>query len=356
MSQKPRRNLLDVARHAGVSPATVSRVLNNTARVRPSVRERVLASLKSLDYEPTSTRSALPLASGMIAVIVPDILNPFFTEIVRGVQSEAEVDSSMLMLFDTGEVPGREEQALQMLFNHPVSGIVLCASRLPTPDLIAIRTRYKTPMVIINRKIDHPDIPCVVLDFESGAYRATRHLLNLHHTRIAYFKGPVTSEPSVARRRGVESALAEAGSSLRAEWCPSSFPNVDGGFQAMSTLLALPPAERPTAVIAYNDMMALGALHAARANHFRVPEDISIVGFDDIAMAAHANPPLTTVSQPKHRMGQLAMKILRGTIQGYTYLGDGYTLLESSLVVRESTGPAPERAQQRIEEKTNGTE
>ncbi|MBI4789958.1 MAG: LacI family DNA-binding transcriptional regulator [Chloroflexi bacterium] len=341
MSEKPRPNLLDVARHAGVSPATVSRVLNHTAPVRASIRERVLASVNLLRYEPLATRAVSPSAISTIALVLPDILNPFFTEIVRGVQDQAEVDRFMLLLFDTGEDPNRERQALQMLLHRSVSGIIVCASRLPSPELIAIRARQKIPMVVVNRKIDDPEMPCILLDFETGAYRAARHLLDLHHTRIGYFKGPVTSEPSLARRRGVEKALGEAGLVLRPECCPASFPNVDGGFQAMSTLLALPPTDRPTAVIAYNDMMALGALHATRAHHLRVPEDISIVGFDDIAMAAHTNPPLTTVSQPKHRMGQLAMKILGGLIRGQTFLGDGYTMLESSLVVRESTGPAP---------------
>lgn len=340
-TRKAHPNLLDVARHAGVSPATVSRVLNNTAPVRPSVRERVLASLKSLEYEPPSSRSLSSLVQSTIAVVLPDILNPFFTEIVRGIQDEAGPEHYMLSLFDTSEDPRIEQQVLQMLAQRPVSGIISCASRLPNQDLIELATKHDTPMVVINRKIDHPGIPCVLLDFENGAYRATRHLLDLHHSRIAYFKGPVASEPSSARRRGVEMAMAEAGLSLKPEWCPASFPNVDGGFQAMSALLALAACERPTAVIAYNDMMALGALHAARAHHLRVPEEMSVVGFDDIAMAAHSNPPLTTVAQPKHRIGQLAMKILRGTIQGDTFLGDGYTLLESSFVVRESTGPAP---------------
>jgi DNA-binding LacI/PurR family transcriptional regulator len=309
--------------------------------VRPSVKERVLASLKSVGYEPPSSRSAFSVAQSTIAVVLPDILNPFFTEIVRGIQDEAGTDRYMLLLFDTSEDPRLEHQVFQVLGQRSVSGVISCASRLPSQDLIEMASAHSIPMVVINRKIDHPGIPCVLLDFESGAYRATRHLLDLHHSRIAYFKGPGTSEPSLARRRGIEIALSEAGLALKPEWCPTSFPNVDGGFQAMSALLALAPCDRPTAVIAYNDMMALGALHAARAHHLRVPEDISVVGFDDIAMAAHANPPLTTVAQPKHRMGQLAMKILRGTIRGDTFLGDGYTLLESSFVVRESTGPAP---------------
>lgn len=341
MSQKPRPNLLDVARHAGVSPATVSRVLNNTAPVRSSVRERVLASLKGLGYEPPSTRITPYLKEATIAVVLPDILNPYFTEILRGIQDEAGADGSLLLLFDTGEDSQREQMGLRLLANRGVSGIIVCASRLVTADLIAVAARYSTPVVVLNRKIADPKIPCILIDFENATYRATRHLLSLKHTRIAYCSGPERSEASQGRRRGVESALVEAGLELRPEWCPTTFPNVDGGFQAMSVLLALPPAERPTAVIAYNDIMALGVLHAARNAHIRVPEDMSVVGFDDIAMAAHADPPLTTIAQPKYRMGELAMQIIRQMVQGHMTFADGYTLLESSLVVRESTGPAP---------------
>jgi LacI family transcriptional regulator len=316
-------------------------VVNNTAPVRESVRRQVLASLQQLGYEPHSTHSVLSTLANTIALVIPDILNPFFTELIRGVQDEAGSDSLMLLLLDTMEDPQREQQSLKALLNRPVGGVILCASRLPGDELIAYRSRYNVPMVAINRNIDHPEIACVIVDFEQATFRAARHLCDLHHSRIAFLAGPSTSETSQARRRGIESALAEAGIPLRPEYCPVSFPSVDGGFQAMSALLALPVAERPTAAIAYNDIMALGALHAIRAHHLRVPEDISLIGFDDIAMAAHANPPLTTVSQPKYRMGRLAMKILSQLIQEQTTLGEGYTMLESSLVVRESTAPAP---------------
>jgi DNA-binding LacI/PurR family transcriptional regulator len=144
---------------------------------------------------------------------------------------------------------------------------------------------------------------------------------------------------SVARRKGLEGALNEVGLELNQEWMSSGFPNVAGGFQAMSALLALPEGERPTAVQAYNDLMALGALKAIRAHHLRVPEDISVVGFDDISLAAHSSPPLTTVEQPKAYMGSLAMRMLREMMDRRIGLGGGFTLLESRLIVRETTGP-----------------
>jgi len=341
-TDKPRPNLLDVARHAGVSPATVSRVLNNTARVRENVRERVLASVAALGYEasPSSPSTAL-LRQNAIALLIPDILNPYFTEIVRGVQDEACGDKLMPLLLDTAEDPQREIEVLRMLANQPVCGIIACGSRIPTEDLIAIRSHLSTPMVIINRTLRLPNVACIIVDLKNATYRATRHLINLNHTRIAYLTGPSKSETSLARREGIETALTEAGLSLRPEWCPVSFPDVDGGFQAMSAVLALPPTERPTAVIAYNDLMALGMLHAVRAHHLRVPEDISVVGIDNISMAEHSNPPLTTISPPKHRMGRTAMQVLRRMMNGQSLPEEGYMLVECPLIVRESTALAP---------------
>lgn len=338
---RQRPNLSDVARHAGVSPSTVSRVLNDSAPVRESVRARVSASLAALGYEAPLARLNASALQNAVVLLIPDILNPFFAEIARGVQDEAGTGESITVLLDTMEDPQREEQLLRALARQPIGGVITCP-RLPTDQLITLQSRYRVPMVVLNRSIRHPEIPCVIVDSENATYRATRHLLDLNHTRIAFVAGPSSSAAAQARRRGVEAALAEAGLTLPQEWSVSSLPNVNGGFLAMSALLALQPADRPTAVIVYNDIMALGALHAARTQHQRVPEDISIIGFDDIAMAAHANPPLTTIAPPKYRMGRLAMQLLRGMIQGQPSPGEGYTLMESPLIVRESTGPAPE--------------
>lgn len=324
-----------------MSPSTVSRVLNNSAPVRESVRARVLAALAALGYEAPSPRPAVPAFDGAVVLLIPDILNPFFAEIARGVQDEAGGDGPMTVLLDTMEDPQREERLLRTLSRQPIGGIIACGLRLPAEALIAVRSRHPVPMVVLNRTIRHPDIPCVIVDSENATYRATRHLLDLHHTRIAFIAGPCASETALARRRGIETALADAGLTLPEEWCVGGPPDVNGGFLAASSLLALPPGTRPTAVIAYNDIMALGALHAARARHLRVPDDLSVVGFDDIAMAAHTNPPLTTISQPRYRLGRLAMQLTRRMIQGQPPPSEGYTLLESPIVVRESTGPAP---------------
>ncbi|HLZ59508.1 MAG TPA: LacI family DNA-binding transcriptional regulator [Ktedonosporobacter sp.] len=335
--------LLDVARYAGVSPATVSRVLNNTAPVNEKTRARVLAAITELGYKPVSIPDRLPVNQGTVGLLITDILNPFFPEIVRGVEDEARSSGLAILLYNTSEDPQREAQALHVLGDRRVDGIIVCASRISGSGLIAHYERYKIPMTVINRQLNHPAIPCITIDLENAAYRSAQHLLRLNHTRIAYLAGHGSFNTSQVRRRGIEQALREADLTLPQQWCPTSFPNVEGGFQAMSALLALPGADRPTAVITYNDMMAFGALHAIRTHSLRVPDHISVVGCDGIAMAAHSNPPLTTIDQPKYRMGQLAMQMLRQIISGQYTPGNGYTLMESPLVVRESTAPLPQR-------------
>jgi DNA-binding LacI/PurR family transcriptional regulator len=297
----------------------------------------VLESIVAVGYKVSTTRRA-STTQKTVALLITDILNPFFPEIVRGVQDEARVDNTALLLCDSAEDPQWEQKILTTLANQSVDGVIVCASRLATQDLIAFHDRYRTPMVVVNRRIGHPDIPCIVVDFASAAYVAGRHLVNLGHTRIAYLAGPSATEASQVRRMGLEQAMQEANLTLDPELCLPGFPNVEGGFQAASVLLSMPENERPTAIMCYNDIVAIGALQAIRAHNLRVPEDISVVGFDDIAMAAHTNPPLTTIDQPKHRLGKLAMRMVRQMLQGEAIQGKGYTLVESPLVVRESTG------------------
>jgi LacI family transcriptional regulator len=340
---KPRPNLQDVARHAGLSPATVSRVLNKTAPVSEDVRARVLASVEVLGFRPRSLHPSSVTRPKTISIIIADILNPYFAEIVRGIQDEAGAYGLTPILLDTCEDPNRELEFLRMSSGQAVSGVIVCASRLGISEFVAARGRSTLPMVIINRKLQLPNLSCVLTDLEIATYRGARHLIDLNHTRIAFLRGPSSSDASQARLAGAQRALKEAGLELVPEFCPPSFPGTDGGFQAMSILLALPADKRPTAVLAYNDLVALGVLHAVRAHNMRVPEDISVIGADDITIAAETNPPLTTISQPKHRMGRVAMQKLRRMMMGESPLEEGYTLMESPLIVRESTAPAPDK-------------
>jgi LacI family transcriptional regulator len=338
MTGKKRPTLADVAHHAQVSTATISRMLRNTGPVSQDLRQRIETSITALGYTPrrVSTRSG----KGALALLVGDLLNPYFPEVVRGVQEEADSCEMVLSLYNMSDHPQRQSQILQQLSKSGVEGVIL-AGLSPFPELLAWQQRRGIPLILFNRQVHQPGVYCIVVDFENAMYRATQHLLGLNHTRIGHLASPSTGEIAMARLRGIQAALAEAGLDLRPEWCPVVPPGteVEGGFQSMRSLLDLPKDERPTAVIAFNDIIAVGALHAVRAYGLRVPQDISILGVDDIAIAAHAHPPLTTVGQPKYRMGKLAVQILRRMSEGKISIGPDYTLLESPLIVRESTGP-----------------
>lgn len=339
---RPRPNLSDVAHQAGVSPATVSRVLNHTATVSDEIRTRVLQAVSGLGYQ-APPYSPAAVRQNSIALLIPDILNPYFTEIARGVQVEASQDGFMPLVLDTNEDAGRELDFLNSFVREPVSGIIVAGSRISNDEMISVRSHLNIPMVVLNRILRLPNVACMVVDLENATYRATRHLIDLGHTRIAFLPGPAVSETSNLRRRGVEKALNSAGLEISRSLSPASFPDVDGGFQATSALLALPPAERPTGLVCYNDLMALGALHAIRLHHLRCPEDISVIGIDNIAMTTHSNPPLTTLAISKAQTGRMAMQILRRMIAGQPPPEDSYTLVECTLLLRESTGPCPRR-------------
>jgi LacI family transcriptional regulator len=341
MTTAKRPTLADVAHHARVSTATVSRVLRNTGPVSQNLRQRIETSIAALGYIPrrkTSDQSN----KGMIALLVGDLLNPYFLEIAQGVQDEVDNHGLILTLYNLTDHPQRQHQLLQKLSKPSVKGVLL-AGLSPFPELLAWQERRKIPLVLFNRRVSQPGVHCIVVDFENAMYRATQHLLGLNHTRIGHLASPSTGEIAQARQRGIEAALTEAGLVLRPEWCPIVPPGteVGGGFQSMRALLDLPGDERPTAVIAFNDIIAVGALHAVRSRGLRVPQDISIIGVDDIAIAAHTHPPLTTIDQPKYRMGKLAVQTLHRMSEGKFNLGNNCVLLESPLIVRESTAPCP---------------
>ena len=298
--------------------------------------------MAALDFEPR--RSHDRTAGATIAVITGDLLNAYFPEVIRGIQEEADNYSMLSILLSLTDVPQRQQQILQKLSKHAADAIVLMSSPI-FPGLAEVQSRLRLPMVVINRRTSGPGWGSISVDFENAGYRAAQHLMMLGHTRIGYVSLYNKSvDVSIARLRGVEQAVQDTGSCMRPEWivtCPPG-QEMDGGFHAMNTLLSRLPTERPSALICFNDGIAIGVEHAIRSAGMRVPEDFSIVSFDDIAMAAHASPPLTTISQPKYRIGMLAVQMLRKMLQDPDAPGDSI-LSESPLIVRESTGPCLER-------------
>ena len=340
----PFPKISDVARAAGVSIATVSRVIHNTGPVSGDTRRRVEEVVQALGYQARRTpRKAVSesTAEKLVLLFTGDIVNPFFAEVIRGTQEEIDLQKNALSIMQLSTDRAKLIQAASQL---PVMGIILTGSA-PFPELLAWREESEIPMVVINYRINQPGISCILVDFRDAYARATRHLINLGHTRIGYVDDNGGSEIGQARLQGYKSALAEAGIPFRQELyttMPADTHHVYGGFQAASNLLALPPDERPTAVLSFNDLFALGVMHAVRAHGMCVPEDISVIGCDDVPMAAYAYPPLTTISQPKYRIGKLAVSTLLKMRQDPSHQSGSFMLMESPLIIRESTAPVSE--------------
>lgn len=337
-----RPTLADVAKKANVSIASVSRLVHNNGPVKDEPRARIEAAMAELGFEPR--RSPAREVEKTIAVVTGDLLNSYFPEVIRGIQEEADSYGMFTILFTITPTPQRQQQIVQKLSKRIVDGIVLMGSPL-FPEMAEMQARLHIPTIVINRRANGPALGSITVDFENAGYRAAQHLLMLGHTRIGYVSLFNTSvDVSISRRHGVELALQDAGLCMRPEWvvtCPPAV-DMDGGYHAMSTILTRPPSERPTAMVCFNDGIAVGVEHAIRVAGLRVPDDISVVSFDDIAIAAHANPPLTTISQPKYRMGMMAVQMLRKMMSEPEAPGDSIQT-ESPLVVRESTGPCVER-------------
>ncbi|MGW4945779.1 LacI family DNA-binding transcriptional regulator [Actinoplanes sp. NPDC004185] len=321
----------DVARAAGVSPSTVCRALSTPELVRAETRERVQRSAAELDYSPNrAARGLITGRTGNLGLIVPDLGNPFFPGVVKGIQARAREADYAVFLADTDEDPAAEAQLVRTLAKQ-VDGIVLCSPRMSEQELRGVAAL--TPVVLLNRRVGR--LPAITFDNVDGMRQAVTHLTALGHRRIAYVAGPRASWSNRERVRGLRLAIAAAGAEL-VEVGPVQ-PQFDGGVAAADQVLAA----GVTAVIAYNDVIALGLLSRLNARGIAVPAAISVLGFDDIALSAMVHPSLTTVGLPMKSCGRAGVDLLLGLLQDADKFGSTRRELGTQLMVRGSTGPAP---------------
>jgi LacI family transcriptional regulator len=336
--RRARPTIYDVARLAGVSTATVSRALNGTGQIAASTRAAVEAAVEQLGYRPnTIARSLVTKTTQTIAFLLPDITNPFYASLVSGIQQLAlERDYTMLLCTTEGD-PEREEQYLNLLRAKQVDGALVDGLVLPA-DRIARLVDEGFPIVCLDRDIDSTSIPLVQVDNRLGGRIATEHLTSLGHRSIAHVSGAEGLRISDERVAGYRSALAAAGVVDDPRFVARGHFTVEGGYEA--TQLLLDSELALTAVFAGNDLSAIGAINAIVERGLRVPDDVSVVGFDDLRLSAFTTPPLTTVHQPAVEIAQRAMEILIQLSRGRR--GDTMRhLLEPRLVVRKSTAPPP---------------
>lgn len=324
--------MADVARQAGVSMMTVSRVVNGKEGTSDATRQHVQEIIDQLGYRPSGiARSLATKSTGTIGLVVPDNANPFFSEVARGVEQVAYEEGYSVFLCNTDEDPQRERNILDSLEENRVDGIVLCSSRLDDEALAVALARF--PAVLVNRQVNTPDICTVLVDDVAGARLATRHLLDAGHRQIGMLAGPETSFSSHQRIHGFFSTLESAGlpaDSSQIVHCP---PTVEGGLEIAVSLLSAQPDLN--ALFCYNDLVAVGALQACAQFGRRVPDDIVIVGYDDIPLAALVTPALTTCHIPRHQLGKEAMRLLLDHIQNHAEVCDRI-VVQPTLVIRDS--------------------
>lgn len=336
----------DVARLAAVSVATVSNVLNSTRSVAADTRERVLKAVQALGYAPhAAARSMRGRSSGLIGLIVADITNPFFTALVRAVERAANAQGYAVVLCNSDEDMAREERHLQLLRTQRVDGIILAATGPRSSARAAALAMLRAPVVLVDRGLDELGLDAVVLDNRRAALEATRHVLGFGHRRVAMIGGPPTISTGGERLAGYREALLEAGIAYDTARVRDAGFREQPAYDATRELLALPAAQRPTALFAANSLIAIGVMRAVADARLRCPEDVSVVSIDDFAWANAFRPRMTTVAQPVDAMGTAAVRLLMGRLDGSAAAEAHKEVMAPVLMVRDSCGtPAQARA------------
>lgn len=322
----------DIANEAGVSVTTVSRVINNKPDVSDDTRNRVKEVINRLGYNPNKIARGLVLQKTYtIGLIIPDISNPFFPEVVKGVEDRSRERNYSVIFCNTDNKKEEERKAIELLKSKQVDGIILSLS-LGNKEILDKLEDEEFPVVQIDRKISSSLFPAVIIDNVLSAYQATQYLIKRGHRDIAHITGDLDTITGRNRLKGFNKACNEMGYKIREEWIVRGDYSMESGYRAMMVLLNQP--QSPTAVFAANDLMALGAYEAVYEKGLEIPGDVSIIGHDDIDIAGIIRPGLTTMSQPKYEMGQRAADVLINEIEGTMNTGD--IILDMKLVERSS--------------------
>jgi len=327
--------MFDVAARAGVSTATVSRFLRNPESVRPEARERTRRAVKALDYHPSHVARNLRVqATRTVGLVVPDIQNPFFTSVVRGIEDVLRGSGYHLMLGNSDDDALREALYLSTLRAEGAAGIVFVPTNAARGAYRRL-LRTRIPLVAIDRWVPGLTTDRVVVANAEGAREAVAHLIALGHRRVALVGGPEGVNVAQERRRGYSEALKAAGLAVVDELVRSADFREPGGYAAMGQLLDL--KQPPTAVFVANNLMTLGALRAIHGRGLRIPSDIALVSFDDMPWAASLEPALTAVAQPTYELGATAARMLLERVRDPD-LPPRRVVLPATLVVRASCG------------------
>ncbi|MDQ0189895.1 LacI family DNA-binding transcriptional regulator [Alicyclobacillus cycloheptanicus] len=333
----------EVGKRAGVSPATVGRVIGGYGKVSEPTRQRVLEAIRQLDYHPnTIAQSMKGKQRKSVGMIVSDICNPFFGMIARAVDDTLIKYGYNLVICNTDDGIDKEASYLKTLTEKRVDGVLACTAceverKIPRP----VRKFYlETPTVFIDREAEGIDVPVIQADNFGGAYEAVVHLIQLGHERIAIVAGGSMVSSIHQRLQGYMKALQDFGLQFRDDLVKlGRLLGVESGAYAARELLNMPAAERPTAIVGLNNLMTTGVLLAIREAGMTIPDDISVIGWDDFDLAQVLSPPLTVVTQPTYSIGSIAAEHLIALLErqrSYRQANDRKIILKTELVIRES--------------------
>ncbi|ATG15730.1 TPA: DNA-binding transcriptional regulator CytR [Providencia alcalifaciens] len=324
----------DVASAAGVSTATVSRTLMNPEKVSLQTRQKVEQAVLDVGYYPHNlARSYKRNESKTILAIVPDISDPFFSDVICGIEEIAAHEGYFVLIGDCKHQQKQENAFINLIITKQIDGMVLLGSNLPF-DVSTEEQKNLPPIVMANEFAPELKLPTVHIDNLTASFNATHYLLKQGHKRIACIAGPEEMPHSQYRLEGYKKAMLRTGEGLRENYIVRGDFSHESGAEALKTLLSLP--EPPTAVFCHTDIMAFGAMWQAKKMGLKIPEDISFIGFDNLEQAKYTLPALTTINHPRREIGRHAMLLLLEQLQGNS-VTPGSRLLDSDLIVREST-------------------
>ncbi|EEY9906281.1 DNA-binding transcriptional regulator CytR [Escherichia coli] len=336
--QETAATMKDVALKAKVSTATVSRALMNPDKVSQATRNRVEKAAREVGYLPQPMgRNVKRNESRTILVIVPDICDPFFSEIIRGIEVTAANHGYLVLIGDCAHQNQQEKTFIDLIITKQIDGMLLLGSRLPF-DASIEEQRNLPPMVMANEFAPELELPTVHIDNPTAAFDAVNYLYEQGHKRIGCIAGPEEMPLCHYRLQGYVQALRRCGIMVDPQYIARGDFTFEAGSKAMQQLLDLP--QPPTAVFCHSDVMALGALSQAKHQGLKVPEDLSIIGFDNIDLTQFCDPPLTTIAQPRYEIGREAMLLLLDQMQGQ-HVGSGSRLMDCELIIRGSTRALP---------------
>lgn len=345
MTHTARISIKDIAKAAGVSHSTVSRALSDSRLVNAETKVRIQDLAREMGYSPDAwARSLVMGQTRTVGVVVTTIADPFIAEVMQGIESTAYEHGYTVILASSNSEPERELAAVEMLRSKRVDGVIVTSSRVGALYQKHLE-RIGVPVVLLNNHSEQSGryTFSVTVDNPHGGHLATQHLIELGHRRIAHVSGPEGTSSSEGRLAGYRQALTHAGIPLDPSLIVPGAGRTESGKQAFLTLEAL--AQPPTAVFCYNDVTAIGLMCAAREAGLSVPEDLSVVGFDDIPFASYMYPALTTIAQPKFEMGQQAMQMALALMPAHAASAAEVSdiVVKGTLIVRSSSGPLAAR-------------